>query len=67
VSRTGHTGKEMHSLPPENDTANPVRLNVGRLAHIPESVLNVAAIQSRNMEQNLRRKKLVNMYVYLSW
>ncbi|KAF2456621.1 DNA mismatch repair protein MSH3 [Lineolata rhizophorae] len=33
-------------------------LNVARLANVPESVLRVAAVKSREMEQSMARKKL---------
>lgn len=37
-------------------------LNVARLANIPESVVGVAAVKSRELETEARRRKLTNLY-----
>ena len=38
-------------------------LNVARLANIPEQLLNVAAVKSKELERSIKRKKISSMSV----
>ena len=40
------------------------RLNVARLAKVPEAVLEVAAVKSKELEEQMQIKKLSNLFVY---
>jgi DNA mismatch repair protein MSH3 len=37
------------------------RLNVARLANVPKSVIEVAAVKSRELEADIKRRKLGKM------
>lgn len=37
------------------------RLNVARLANVPKSVIEVAAVKSRELEADIKRRKVVKM------
>lgn len=39
------------------------RLNVARLANIPESVLQLAAVKSKELEEEAQEKGMENLYV----
>lgn len=39
------------------------RLNVARLANIPESVLQLAAVKSKELEEEAQSKGMENLYV----
>ena len=43
-----------------------IRLNVARLASIPKSIIDVAAIKSAELEASISRRKVSNLYVYAS-
>ena len=47
----------------ESDCSNLIRLNVARLANVPSTVLDVAAIKSRELEDSTVRRKLATLYV----
>ena len=40
-------------------------LNVARLANIPEQLLNVAAVKSKELERSIKRKKISSVSVEL--
>ena len=44
-------------------TSNSASLNAARLATLPESVLDVAAIKSKELESEAHAKKLGNLFV----
>jgi DNA mismatch repair protein MSH3 len=41
--------------------ANICRLNVARLANVPKSVIEVAAVKSRELEADIKRRKVGKM------
>ena len=45
----------------QSRVANVGRLNVARLANVPSSVLEVAAVKSKELEEEVQEKKLGNM------
>lgn len=45
--------------------ANNGRLNVARLANIPKSVIDVAGIKSRALEESIKERKLAHLYVIM--
>lgn len=51
------------SAPPHGMVLITCRLNVARLANIPESVLQIAAVKSKELEEQAQEKGLENVYV----
>ena len=53
-----------HSCAPQNGAVLiTCRLNVARLANIPESVLQLAGIKSKELEEEAQEKGMENLYV----
>ena len=43
------------------------RLNVARLANVPESVLEIASVKSKQLEHEAGGKALHYLYVFVCW
>ena len=62
VSHTDPMGRSCWTPPERMRADDCCSLNVARLAKVPEAVLKVATVKSKELEEQMQVKKLSNLY-----